>query len=96
VNARMIATDLDVPVSDVHAMTFGAELRAAQDTDVANVSATDRESKSGVDRASSSERMKTRVPRVRVDDFSRHYSGSEFAFHSATDCLAVLRVSARP
>jgi Zn-dependent peptidase ImmA (M78 family) len=45
VNARMIATDLDVPVSDVHAMTFGAELRAAEDTEVANVSATDRESR---------------------------------------------------
>ncbi|MFL0293713.1 XRE family transcriptional regulator [Mycobacterium sp. SMC-18] len=41
VNARMIATDLDVPVSDVHALTFGTELRAAQDTEVTNVSAND-------------------------------------------------------
>lgn len=35
VNARMIAIALDVPVSDVHALTFGTELRPAQATEVA-------------------------------------------------------------
>lgn len=35
VNARMIARELDVPVSDVHALTFGTELRPAQATEVA-------------------------------------------------------------
>lgn len=34
-SAAAIAHDLGIPVSDVHALTFGAELRVAQDTDVA-------------------------------------------------------------
>lgn len=34
VSAGEIARDLGIPVSDVHALTFGAELRAAQDTEV--------------------------------------------------------------
>ncbi|MFE3222903.1 ImmA/IrrE family metallo-endopeptidase [Nocardia sp. NPDC059228] len=34
VNARTIASELDLPVSDVHALTFGVELRTAQDTEV--------------------------------------------------------------
>lgn len=34
VNAALIASELEVPVSDVHALTFGAELRPAQDTEV--------------------------------------------------------------
>ncbi len=33
-SAAEIAHDLGIPVSDVHALTFGAELRAAQDTEV--------------------------------------------------------------
>ncbi|APE15691.1 hypothetical protein BOH72_11150 [Mycobacterium sp. WY10] len=33
-SAAVIARDLGIPVSDVHALTFGAELRAAQDTEV--------------------------------------------------------------
>ncbi|MDF3310457.1 XRE family transcriptional regulator [Rhodococcus sp. T2V] len=34
VSARMIADDLDLPLSDVHALTFGAEIRTAQSTEV--------------------------------------------------------------
>lgn len=34
VNARAIADDLGLPLSDVHALTFGAELRLAQPTEV--------------------------------------------------------------
>jgi Zn-dependent peptidase ImmA (M78 family)/DNA-binding XRE family transcriptional regulator len=34
-SAAAIAHDLGIPVSDVHALTFGAELRAAEDTEVA-------------------------------------------------------------
>ena len=34
VSAAAIAHDLGIPVSDVHALTFGAELRVAQDTEV--------------------------------------------------------------
>ncbi|WP_228810011.1 XRE family transcriptional regulator [Nocardia otitidiscaviarum] len=34
VNARTIANELDLPVSDVHALTFGVELRPAQETEV--------------------------------------------------------------
>lgn len=34
VSARVIAGDLGLPVSDVYALTFGAELRTAQDTEV--------------------------------------------------------------
>lgn len=33
-SATAIAGDLGIPVSDVHALTFGAELRVAQDTEV--------------------------------------------------------------
>ena len=33
VSARVIAEDLDLPESDVHALTFGAELRTAQPTE---------------------------------------------------------------
>jgi Zn-dependent peptidase ImmA (M78 family) len=33
-SARVIASELDLPLSDVYALTFGAELRAAQSTDV--------------------------------------------------------------
>ncbi|CPT64626.1 Uncharacterised protein [Mycobacteroides abscessus] len=35
VNARVIATELELPVAEVHVLTFGAELRMAQDTDAA-------------------------------------------------------------
>jgi Zn-dependent peptidase ImmA (M78 family)/transcriptional regulator with XRE-family HTH domain len=42
VSAATIAGDLAMPVSDVHALTFGAELRAAQDTDVAAVTSATR------------------------------------------------------
>lgn len=34
VTARIIAEDLDLPLSDVHALTFGTELRTAQPTEV--------------------------------------------------------------
>ncbi|OCB10060.1 hypothetical protein A5717_23540 [Mycolicibacterium porcinum] len=34
VSAAAIAQDLAIPVSDVHALTFGAELRVAQDKEV--------------------------------------------------------------
>nr|WP_083894192.1 XRE family transcriptional regulator [Nocardia tenerifensis] len=34
VNARLIATELNLPLSDVHALTFGTELRTAQTTEV--------------------------------------------------------------
>jgi Zn-dependent peptidase ImmA (M78 family) len=34
VSAQVIADELELPVSDVHALTFGAELRAAQETEV--------------------------------------------------------------
>lgn len=34
VSARVIADELNLPLSDVHALTFGAELRAAQGTEV--------------------------------------------------------------
>lgn len=36
VNARAIADDLGLPLSDVHALTFGAELRLAQPTEVSS------------------------------------------------------------
>jgi Zn-dependent peptidase ImmA (M78 family) len=36
VTARVIADDLSLPLGDVHALTFGTELRAAQDTEVSN------------------------------------------------------------
>jgi Zn-dependent peptidase ImmA (M78 family) len=45
VNARLIASELDLPLSDVHALTFGVELRPAQDTEVtsqSNARGTDR------------------------------------------------------
>ncbi|WP_433598848.1 XRE family transcriptional regulator [Nocardia sp. CA-135953] len=34
VSVRVVANELDLPVGDVHALTFGAELRAAQETEV--------------------------------------------------------------
>ncbi|WP_372511642.1 XRE family transcriptional regulator [Nocardia amikacinitolerans] len=34
VTARIIADELDLPLGDVHALTFGTELRAAQETEV--------------------------------------------------------------
>ncbi|SKZ39478.1 putative Zn peptidase [Mycobacteroides abscessus subsp. massiliense] len=42
VSARMIAQDLDVPVSEVHALTFGAELRAAHNVEAAQYTPPDR------------------------------------------------------
>jgi hypothetical protein len=33
-SAAAIAREIAIPVSDVHALTFGAELRLAQDTEV--------------------------------------------------------------
>jgi Zn-dependent peptidase ImmA (M78 family)/DNA-binding XRE family transcriptional regulator len=40
VNARLIASELDLPLSDVYALTFGVELRPAQDTEVTSQSKT--------------------------------------------------------
>ncbi len=40
VSARVVADELDLPVSDVHALTFGAELRTAQETEVTSDTAT--------------------------------------------------------
>ncbi|MEV4127877.1 XRE family transcriptional regulator [Nocardia sp. NPDC049707] len=34
VSARIVANELNLPVGDVHALTFGAELRTAQETEV--------------------------------------------------------------
>lgn len=42
VKARVIADDLQLPLSDVHALTFGAELRAAQSTEVTSESSRSR------------------------------------------------------
>ncbi|SKF15051.1 putative Zn peptidase [Mycobacteroides abscessus subsp. abscessus] len=41
VSARLIATELHVPVSEVHALTFGAELRSAQNTEAAQYTPAD-------------------------------------------------------
>lgn len=42
VTARGIAKDLDLPLSDVHALTFGTELRFAQETEVTSEGSHDR------------------------------------------------------
>ncbi|MFD4429727.1 ImmA/IrrE family metallo-endopeptidase [Nocardia sp. NPDC058497] len=48
VTARVIADDLSLPLGDVHALTFGTELRTAQETEV--TSATNRSSLVGLHR----------------------------------------------
>lgn len=46
--ARIIADDLSLPLGDVHALTFGTELRTAQEIEV--TSDTDRSSLVGLHR----------------------------------------------
>ncbi|SIM08232.1 hypothetical protein [Mycobacteroides abscessus] len=41
VSARLIATELHAPVSEVHALTVGAELRSAQNTEAAQYTPAD-------------------------------------------------------
>lgn len=50
VSAASIASDLAIPISDVHALTFGVELRAAQDTEVTADSETSRTTNTQVGR----------------------------------------------
>jgi Zn-dependent peptidase ImmA (M78 family) len=42
VSAAVIASDLDLPIADVHALTFGAELRTVQGTEVTSDSEVNR------------------------------------------------------